>query len=68
VTDLPKTVSRAAAREALESLGIPWKHLRSVYLQPKSLTVTQWRVDEDGKVVIAGDERATITTVVAFTD
>lgn len=65
--DVPASIPRDKVRAFLEEgLGIELTDLMAVQVKPRSITVTHRRRDDEGQLVIAGDEVATVTQTIGI--
>jgi hypothetical protein len=62
----PTIISTGAVRAALASLGIDYQDVTNIWMDWRSITVTRLRRDEQGRPFAAGDDAATVTTVIGI--
>ena len=66
MSDLPTTFKQQDLMSALELLGIPSADTRQVTIYPSRIIVEQLRRDDNGSPIVAGNELATIKTVIGL--
>lgn len=66
MSDLPATFKQQELMDALGLLGIPSADTRQVTIYPSRIIVEQLRRDENGLPIVAGNELATIKTVIGL--
>ena len=67
MAELPTQIPFADVKRALTDLGLPIDHTLSVTFGVGKVTIEQIRVAPDGRMIAAGNELATITTVIGYT-